>query len=155
VKEHLLEREQRVELPIERTFELLGDAFNLEALTPPLLRFRVITAPPIEMGVGTLIEYRLRLRGVPVGWVTRIEAWDPPYRFIDSQLRGPYDLWHHTHEFESDGETTLIRDTVRYRIGFGPLGDLAQRLFVRRDLSRIFDYRAEAILGLIAARVDG
>jgi ligand-binding SRPBCC domain-containing protein len=152
VTEQVLERTQRVELPIEETYELFADAFNLEALTPPLLRFRVVTPPPIEMGVGTLIEYRLRLHRVPVRWQTRIEAWDPPHRFIDNQLRGPYRLWHHTHRFEPDGGATLIHDRVRYRIGFGPLGAFADRLLVRRDLERIFDFRREAIAKLIEAR---
>lgn len=150
MSERVLERAQRVELGIEDTFSLFADAFNLEALTPPLLRFRVITPGPIEMGVGTRIEYRLRLHGVPVRWLTRIEAWDPPHRFVDNQLRGPYGLWHHTHEFEPDGDGTLIHDRVRYRIGWGPAGALAHRLFVRRDLERIFDYRREAIRNLIA-----
>jgi ligand-binding SRPBCC domain-containing protein len=149
VSERVLERTQRVELGREQTFELFADAFNLEALTPPLLRFRVLTPAPIELGVGTLIEYQLRLHGLPVRWLTRIEAWEPPRRFIDSQVRGPYELWHHTHEFEPDGDGTLIRDRVRYRIGFGRLGELAHRAFVRRDLERIFDYRQEAIGRLI------
>jgi ligand-binding SRPBCC domain-containing protein len=149
VSEQVLERTQWVELRREPTFELFADAFNLEALTPPLLRFRVLTPAPIELGIGTLIEYRLRLHGLPVRWLTRIEAWEPPRRFIDSQVRGPYELWHHTHEFEPDGDGTLIRDRVRYRIGFGPLGELAHRAFVRRDLERIFDYRREAIGRLI------
>lgn len=150
--EQVLERTQRVELPIVETFELFADAFNLEALTPPLLRFRVVTPPPIEIGVGTLIEYRLRLHRVPVRWQTRIEAWDPPHQFIDNQLRGPYRLWHHTHRFEPDGGATLIHDRVRYRIGFGPLGAVADRLLVRGDLERIFDFRREAIANLIEAR---
>ncbi len=146
----VLEREQRVALPLERTFEIYADARNLEAITPPWLRFRVITPDAIEMAAGTLIDYRLRLRGVPVSWRTRIEAWEPPHRFIDAQVKGPYAVWHHTHTFEPDGDDTLIRDRVRYRIGFGPLGTLAQRLFVRRDLDRIFDYRHKAITRLIA-----
>ncbi len=154
--EQLLEREQRVPLSLERTFEIYGDARNLEQITPPWLRFRVLTPAPIEMAPGTLIEYRLRFRGVPVRWLTRIEAWEPPRRFIDAQVSGPYALWHHTHEFEPDGDGTLIRDRVRYRIGFGPLGALALRLFVRRDLERIFDYRQAAITRLIAERgLDG
>jgi ligand-binding SRPBCC domain-containing protein len=151
VSERVLERTQRVELGRERTFELFADAFNLETLTPPLLRFRVVTPAPIELRAGTLIEYRLRLHGVPVRWLTRIEVWEPPRRFVDGQVRGPYELWHHTHEFEPDGDGTLIRDRVRYRIGFGPLGELAQRAFVGRDLERILDYRREAIGRLITA----
>ena len=148
--EQVLERTQRIELPIERTFELFGDAFNLERITPPWLGFRVVTPRPIEMGEGTRLEYRLRLHGVPVRWRTRISVWDPPHRFVDEQISGPYALWHHTHSFEPAGEATLITDRVRYRIGFGPLGALALALFVRRDVERIFDYRREAMLELIA-----
>jgi len=145
-KVHLLERRQRVELPVRRAFEFYGDAHNLERITPPWLGFQVITPQPIEMGVGTLIEYRLRLHRVPVRWRTRIEAWDPPRRFVDVQVSGPYSLWEHTHTFEEDGpDATIIGDRVRYSIPFGPLGELANRLLVRRDVERIFDYRREAV----------
>jgi len=152
VSEQLLEREQRVELPIEQTFELYGDASHLARLTPAFLNFRVVSPAPVVMGVGTLIEYRLRLHGVPIRWLTRIEQWEPPHGFVDRQVSGPYALWHHTHEFEADGDATLIRDRVRYRIGFGPLGALALRLVVRRDLERIFDHRRAVIADLIRER---
>jgi len=143
---HVLERRQRIELPIDRVFAFYGDALNLERITPPLLGFEVTTPRPIEMGVGTLIEYRLRLHRVPVRWRTRIEAWEPPHRFVDMQIRGPYSLWEHTHTFEEDGpEATIIRDRVRYSIPFGALGELADRLLVRRDLKQIFDYRRDAV----------
>jgi len=143
---HLLERRQRVEIPIAEAFAFYGDARNLERITPPLLRFEVITPRPIEMGVGTLIEYRLRLHGVPVRWRTRIETWEPPRRFVDVQIKGPYSLWEHTHTFEEDGpEATIIRDRVRYSIPFGPLGRIADRLLVQRDLKQIFDYRRDAV----------
>jgi len=143
---HILERRQRVELPIDEAFEFYGDARNLELITPPWLGFEVTTPAPIEMGVGTLIEYRLRLHRVPVRWRTRIEAWDPPHRFIDAQIRGPYSLWEHTHTFEEDGpRATIIEDRVRYAIPFGPLGGLANRLLVQRDLRQIFDYRRDAV----------
>jgi ligand-binding SRPBCC domain-containing protein len=143
---HLLERTQRVDLPVDRAFDFYGDAHNLERITPPWLGFEVTTPGPIEMGVGTLIEYRLRLHRVPVRWRTRIEAWEPPQRFVDMQIRGPYSLWEHTHTFEKDGpEATIIRDRVRYSIPFGPLGELAERLLVRRDLKQIFDYRRDAV----------
>src|SRR5947199_2475411 len=139
---HLLERRQRIELPIERVFEFYADAHNLERITPPWLGFEVTTPAPIEMGVGTLIGYRLRLHRVPVRWRTRIEVWEPPVRFVDVQLRGPYSLWEHTHEFEEEGSgATPIGDRVRYSIPFGPLGDLANSLLVRRDLKLSFDYR--------------
>jgi len=143
---HLLERHQRVGIPIEEAFAFYGDAHNLERITPPLLRFQVTTPQPIEMGVGTLIEYRLRLHRVPVRWRTRITAWEPPTRFVDEQIKGPYSLWEHTHTFEEDGpEATIIRDRVRYSIPFGPLGEIADRLLVQRDLRQIFDYRRDAV----------
>jgi ligand-binding SRPBCC domain-containing protein len=143
---HLFERQQRIQLPIGEVFGFYGDARNLELITPPWLGFEVTTPAPIEMGVGTLIEYRLRLHRVPVRWRTRIEAWEPPRRFVDAQVKGPYSLWEHTHEFEEDGPgATVIRDRVRYAIPFGPLGELAERVLVRRDLRQIFDYRRDAV----------
>ena len=143
---YTLTRTQHLPAPPEDVFPFFADARNLEAITPPLLRFEVVTPGEIEMGVGTLIQYRLRLRGVPVSWLTSIQAWDPPHRFVDQQVRGPYALWHHTHTFVPDGDGgTRMTDTVRYAIGFGPLGDLAHRLFVRRDVEAIFDFRREAI----------
>jgi ligand-binding SRPBCC domain-containing protein len=133
-------------MPPERAFDFYGDALNLEPLTPPWLHFEVTTPMPIEMGAGTLLDYKLRLHGVPVRWRTRIESWEPPHRFLDTQVRGPYSLWEHTHTFEPDGDgATAIRDRVRYAIRFGPLGALAHALFVRRDLERIFDYRQAAV----------
>lgn len=143
---HILERRQRIERPIEEVFAFYGDARNLERITPPLLGFEVTTPGPIEMGAGALIEYRLRLHRVPVRWRTRIEAWEPPRRFVDVQIKGPYSLWEHTHTFEEDGPSaTVIHDRVRYSIPFGLLGEIADRLLVRRDLRRIFDYRRDAV----------
>ncbi|HET6997331.1 MAG TPA: SRPBCC family protein [Solirubrobacterales bacterium] len=141
----LLERSQRVGVPVEQAFDFYGDAANLEPLTPPWLRFEVTTVGPMTLRAGALLDYRLRLHGVPIRWQTRIEIWEPPLRFVDVQVKGPYSLWEHTHLFEPDGEGTVIRDHVRYSIPYGPLGALAERLFVRRDLKRIFDYRAEAV----------
>jgi ligand-binding SRPBCC domain-containing protein len=143
---HILKREQRVELPIAKVFGFYGDARNLERITPPWLGFEVTTPGAIEMGIGTVIEYRLRLHGVSVRWRTRIKAWEPPRRFVDVQVKGPYSLWEHTHGFEADGlGATIIRDRVRYSIPFGPLGGLADRVLVRRDLRQIFDYRRDAV----------
>ena len=150
MRTHILQREQRLRGTPEDVFGFFGDARNLEAITPPFLGFRVVTPDPIEMRVGTLIQYRLRLHGVPVNWLTTIQAWEPPHRFVDVQLRGPYALWHHTHDLRADGDGTIMRDTVRYAIGFGPLGDLAHRLLVRRDVEAIFAFRHEAVAARFA-----
>ena len=140
-----LERVQVVPRPRGEVFGFFADAFNLERITPKLLRFRILTPPPIDMGQGTLIDYRLRLHGFPVRWRTRIEVWEPDERFVDLQLRGPYRYWHHLHEFrEVEGGTEMV-DRVDYELPFGPLGTLVRALFVRRSLQRIFDYRQQAI----------
>ncbi len=103
------------------------------------------------MRLGTLIDYRLRLHRVPVRWRTRIEAWEPPIRFVDVQVRGPYALWEHTHTFEPAGEdSVVISDRVRYALPLGRLGEVAHELFVRRDLERIFEFRANAVARLVA-----
>ena len=123
---HVLEREQRLAATPEEVFPFFEDAWNLEAITPPFLGFRVTTPRPLEMRPGALIDYRLQLHGVPVSWRTRIEAFDPPHVFVDAQVSGPYRLWHHTHVFEPDGRGgTLMRDRVRYALPLGPLGAVA------------------------------
>jgi ligand-binding SRPBCC domain-containing protein len=141
---HTLRRVQRLPGTPAEVFPFFADAGNLEAITPPWLAFRVITPRPIELRIGALIEYRLTLHRLPINWLTRIEEWEPGVRFVDAQLRGPYALWHHTHEFEPAGEHhTLMRDTVRYALPLGPLGEIAHRAFVARDLQRIFDFRRD------------
>ena len=148
---HELERSQRLPGPPDRVFEFFADALNLEAITPPWLRFRVVSTEPIEMRAGTLIEYRLTLHRVPVRWLTRIETWEPGRQFVDVQVRGPYRLWHHTHSFEADGAGgTIVRDIVRYALPLGPLGELAHMLFVKRDLRRIFDHRLASVSKVLA-----
>jgi ligand-binding SRPBCC domain-containing protein len=153
MRERVLQRVQILDVPVEEAFEFFSRAENLEAITPPLLSFRITTPGPIEMGKGTTIRYRLKLHGIPVSWLTRIEEWDPPHGFVDRQIRGPYALWHHTHSFEpwgEDDEGTRMTDLVRYGHRLGPLGTLAEHLIVRRDLDRIFDFRSERIPALLA-----
>jgi ligand-binding SRPBCC domain-containing protein len=150
---HVLRREQVLPRAPEEVFPFFADAHNLEAITPPWLGFRVVTPRPIAMRAGTLIEYRLRLRGLPLAWLTRIAEWMPGVRFVDEQLSGPYRLWHHTHEFEPDGAGgTLMRDTVRYALPLWPLGEVAHALLVRRDLAAIFDHRRQAVARLVTPR---
>ena len=149
---HLLHREQRLPGAPADVFPFFADAGNLEAITPAWLGFRIVTPRPIEMRIGTIIEYRLRLRGLPISWLTEIADWQPGHRFVDTQLRGPYALWHHTHEFEAaPGGGTLMRDTVRYALPLGPFGTLAHAVLVQRDLGRIFDFREAEV----ASRLGG
>ncbi|MBP1620165.1 MAG: Polyketide cyclase / dehydrase and lipid transport [Acidobacteria bacterium] len=143
-----LEREQWFPRPLEEVFAFFADAGNLEAITPPWLGFEVLTPRPIAMRPGTLIDYRLRLRGVPLRWRTEISVWQPPHRFVDEQRRGPYREWVHEHTFTAVDGGTLVRDRVRYRV---PGGWLVHELFVRRDVERIFDYRRERLASLLGA----
>jgi hypothetical protein len=148
-RDHRLERSQLIRKPLDEVFAFFADAANLEAITPHFLRFRVTTPGPIDMRVGTRIEYELSLFGLPFKWRTRIADWQPERRFIDVQEAGPYALWRHTHEFEARGHTTLMRDTVEYREPFGALGALAHVLFVERTVARIFDFRRAAVARLL------
>lgn len=144
-KTYLLRREQTLEQPLDEVFAFFADARNLETLTPPWLRFQILTPGEIEMHCGATIQYALRVHGLPVHWTTTIAAWKPPYEFVDVQLRGPYVLWHHRHTFTPQGGSTRMVDEVNYALPFGPLGRALHRLFVRRDLEAIFDYRAAKI----------
>jgi len=144
----LLVREQIVRRPIEEVFAFFADAYNLEAITPPFLRFRILDVRPRELAAGTLIDYRMRLHGIPLRWRTRIEEWSPPDSFVDVQIRGPYASWHHRHSFESLGDRrTVVRDLVRYRLPLGRLGSLVCGRLVRHDLDRIFAFRRDRIEG--------
>lgn len=128
--------------PREELFEFFGDAFQLEAITPPWLRFAVLTPKPIVIAAGTLIDYRLKLHGLPIRWRSVISAWEPPIRFVDEQVRGPYRRWHHEHHFEPVPGGTLCRDIVDYAVSGGSLVDA---WLVRPDLRRIFLYRRRAL----------
>ena len=147
---YLLERVQTIPRPIGDVFRFFADAFNLEAITPPFLRFRIVTRPPIPMAAGTLIDYRLRLFGMPFRWRTGIERFEPESGFVDAQVRGPYRLWHHTHAFDALGAATRMCDRVRYALPLGPLGRLAHAALVGRTLETIFDYRRDRISELFA-----
>jgi len=144
-----LEREQLLDRPLPEVFEFFARAGNLERITPPWLSFGVVTPEPIPMAPGTMIEYRLRLHGVPLRWLTRIDEWERDRRFVDRQVRGPYRLWRHQHEFESVPGGTRVRDRVDYELPLGPLGDVARIAFVDGDLRRIFDYRVQAVAQLL------
>lgn len=152
MKIYFLERKQMIPRSRSETFAFFSDAFNLERITPPFLRFRIVTPAPINMEAGAVIEYRLSLFGAPIYWRTVIESWDPEESFVDSQTKGPYALWRHTHSFEEQGpRQALMRDRVEYSIPYGALGRIAHSLFIKRWLKKIFDYRAAMIARLMKA----
>lgn len=146
---HLLRAVTVLDLPREELFPFFAAAENLERITPPALRFRIVTPTPVEMRRGALIDYRLRLNGIPFGWRTEITEWDPPHAFTDTQLRGPYHTWVHRHVFEAlDGGRTRMTDEVRYRLPAWPFGEIALPI-VRRQVAGIFIHRNRVIRELL------
>lgn len=137
------ESELQLARPVGDVFPFFADARNLQAITPEWLSFEVLTPGPIEMRAGALIDYRLRVHGLPIRWRTHIKVWEPPHRFVDEQSRGPYRQWIHEHTFTERNGGTLARDVVHYAV---PGGTLAHKLFVRRDVERIFTFRRERLL---------
>ena len=145
MKEHIIEQRVWVPHPLTTIFGFFAAAENLERITPPELGFQVQSDLPISMRPGTLIDYRIKLHGIPMKWRTEITRWDPPHSFEDVQLRGPYAKWVHTHTFAEERGGTTIEDRVVYALPFGPLGAIAHP-FVRRQLKRIFAYRESVLL---------
>ena len=136
-----LKRELRVPRDIEEVFPFFADPCNLDVLMPPWLGLRILTPRPISMWEGTLIDYRLSIRGIPLRWRSEITVWEPPHRFVDEQVRGPYRYWRHEHSFEKHGGETVIRDHVHYRAPGWVLEPAIHRLLVRPTLERLFAYR--------------
>ncbi len=148
--EHVLTRTLELDLPRDEVFAFFADAVNLERITPPELNFHIITPQPIEIKRGSLIDYQLRLHGIPMKWRTEISVWDPPFEFVDQQLRGPYSQWIHRHTFtQLEPNRTLIEDEVRYRLPLEPLGDIVH-FIVRRQLEYIFDHRQRVVAKLLS-----
>ncbi len=143
-----LRAEMLVEQPLETVFEFFADAKQLERITPPILNFKILTPMPVEMKARLLLDYQISIHKIPIKWRTEIAVWEPPYRFVDRQLKGPYHLWHHEHTFEETENGTFVKDKVIYK----PIGGaLVHKLFVRRDLEKIFRYRQEKIAEIFAA----
>jgi ligand-binding SRPBCC domain-containing protein len=147
-KGFILTAELIVERPLEEVFDFFSSAENLEAITPPWLHFQIVTPTPLNIKEKSLIDYKLKLHGIPIRWRTEIAAWEPPYRFVDQQLRGPYKRWYHEHTFESLGPNrTLAKDRVHYIPRFG---SLVHKFFVKPDLLKIFGYRQEQLAKIFA-----
>lgn len=146
---HVFRTELLIPRPRPEVFDFFSRASNLERITPPFLKFQIKTPEPIEMRQGALIDYTLRIHGIPALWRTEIAEWEPPYCFVDRQLKGPYKLWHHTHTFSAESGGTRMVDQVRYEVPLGPLGDIVHALFVRKDVTDIFKYRNSEIPRLL------
>ena len=150
---HTLTTWQWLPRPRDEVFRFFSDAGNLQRITPVFLHFEVMTPGRIEMQAGALIDYRLKLRGIPLRWRTEITLWEPPARFVDIQLRGPYAEWVHTHTFEEEDGGTLVRDSVRYRL-WGPqlMTRIINRVLVAPDTRRIFEFRHRALEEIFGAQ---
>ena len=149
---HVLERIQVVPRPLAEVFPFFAEPANLARITPPWLGFRIVSSGPLRMREGLRVEYRVSPLLVPQRWESLITVWDPPRRFVDEQVRGPYRYWHHLHEFRAAPEGgTEIRDRVTYALPLGPLGALAHPL-VRRQLATIFEHRQRVVEELLGNR---
>lgn len=141
---------QIVPLPRDKVFAFFSNPHNLEAITPPWLQFRVVDQSTEDVRENSEFTYRLKLRGIPLKWVSRISEWVPGVRFVDEQIQGPYSLWHHTHTFEDVEGGTLIRDRVLYRLPFAPLSHWVAGNFVASDVKKIFEYRQQRTEEILA-----
>jgi ligand-binding SRPBCC domain-containing protein len=150
--DHILESRLRLPHPREAVFEFFASPENLGAVTPRWLHFSLLTPRPIVMAAGTVLDYRIRWLGVPLRWRSIVREYDPPYRFVDAQILGPYSRWEHRHMFFEDGDGTVVEDRITYRLPLGPLGKLAHVLLVGRQLEAIFSYRREKIAALLTGR---
>lgn len=148
-KTYTLAFAQQVPRPLPRVFEFFSRAENLEVLTPPWLNFKILDVKPQPVQQGTLINYSLRVHGIPLRWTSEIVEWEPPHSFIDLQLRGPYKLWRHEHRFKAREGGTLISDTISLTLPLGFLGQLAYRIKVRSDVQEIFAFRESKIRSLL------
>ena len=149
MKTHILKRRQLLPRPAREIFHFFEKPENLEKITPASVGFVILTPKPIKMQAGTVLDYTIRIMGLPVRWTTLIQRYEPPDIFVDVSIRGPYSFWHHTHTFEETEDGTVMTDEVRYAMPFGFLGRIVHGMWVKKQLNYIFDYRAKVIAELI------
>jgi len=150
MRTYRLARTQWFPTKIDDAFAFFSRPENLEQITPSFLRFHVVHADH-ELRQGSLIEYRLRMHGIPMRWISEITEWEQPRRFVDTQVRGPYSLWRHQHTFVAERGGTRIDDEVEYTLPFGALGRIVHALLVRRDVESIFAFRQRRLAELLGS----
>jgi len=151
MKPHIIEKVTIIPKPLDEVFAFFSKAENLNAITPPELQFKILTPLPIDMKPGTLIDYKIKLEGIPFKWKTVISEWQPPFKFVDEQLKGPYVKWHHTHLFKDLGnDTTEMVDRVEYLSPGWFLEPIINKLFVQKRVEAIFEYREKTLMKLFA-----
>ena len=143
-----LETKQFIRRPLEEVFGFFSRPENLVVITPAKLHFEILTPSPLEMKQGAVIDYTIKLSKVPIHWRSLITTYDPPFKFVDEQIKGPYSFWHHTHIFKEVPDGVEIYDEVHYSIPFGPLGSFLHALWIKKDLNHIFEYRKDVIENL-------
>ena len=153
-----LEAGQTLDVDIDTAWSFFSDPANLALITPPEMRFRLTDAPPDAIFPGLIITYRLTpLPIVPleVSWATEIADVDPPRRFVDEQIAGPYALWRHVHRFEADGDGVRASDEVHWSLPLDPLSAPIAAYAVVPQLRRIFHFRAETLARMFPSPNDG
>lgn len=152
MKIYSLKREQEFTRPVKELFKFFEKPENLEKITPKSVGFNIITPRPIKMHTGAVLDYTIRILGMPIRWTTLITGYNPPYEFSDVSIKGPYSYWHHSHKFVEVEDGTIMYDEVSYALPFGLIGRLVHALFVKRQLKHIFDYRSEVIEEILENR---
>jgi len=146
--DHIMETRVWVGRSRPDVFAFFDDPANLARLTPPSFRLG-LAAGPATMTAGAVLDYRLRWLGIPIRWRAYVREYDPPYRFLDVQLRGPYARWEHRHRFLEEDGGTVIEDRVVYRLPLGGLGRLAHAVVVGRQLRALWGYRTRRLAELL------
>lgn len=142
---HTLTKETIINRPLKDVFNFFSKAENLNEITPPDMQFQILTPLPINIQKGTLIDYKIKVNGIPFKWKTLISTWEPPYRFVDEQLKGPYNTWIHEHTFEERDGKTYMKDVVKFKSPGWILEPLINALFIEKKVKGIFEYREKRL----------